>query len=999
MSKIFFKKSFILLIAMLLLVGNFFVANITKASYGEIIINEFLSDSSGNEWVELLNTTAGGITITGFKLTQLTDPQGTPAEVDLLLLPSVTIPAHGILVFDVGTNKLNNLGDSIGLYTNNPYLMHRVTYGTVAGGNYSTTIGLGTAPASGKSGAYISGAWQTDQNLTKGWFNDAVSYTCPGGVLTAPGGAPVPPTLASIDTCISTSPTFITTNIGELTDPSAATGLYFEKSISGSPVGKITFAGPLNLTDPDTVTYLKAIGEKIDAAKPSGGAKVGLNTSVASAFSGISGAVKMYGVTGTVAPNLIIRNNAGTIITSGGEYPAITLKTFDSNAHTYEFTTSHFTSFETEPATVPSNIILAVGSAAAVGGVTNVAIPVAGGTDTTGAITGWVTGTNDKIKFTVTDAGTAVSTITINSGVYTSGADYTITSASPLTIVVTTTETSKITGVRTFTVSVTATSADLTNITLTGTPSNYTFSAGTYTYNSVTVANNVSSITITPTGAGVITMSLDGGTSSTLTSGVASDLVALTAGVEKIIAVITTETGKSAKTYTIKITRTLSSAKAITAFSFSSGTGVINETAHTVAVNVPNGTDVTALVATFTTTGAGISIGGTSQVSATTANNFISVKTYTVTAADSSTQTYTVTVTILPANQIAAAPTVSVDTTKKEVVVNSSIATIITIPSSVTDATIKVNSLTTDNGTTTTATLPAITLNATTSLSTTEVKVEISTGAVVTAPTGWDGTINVPQVKANSTVTATPDSGKTATVSSVIEVGYGDVKLTFDKAVRIFIPGQAGKDVGYSRSGVFTKITNTCALDNQETGDALVAEGDCKIDIGSDLVIWTKHFTSFATYTQTTNSRGGGGGGGHSLPPITQTPALVGQVLGVSIGPILGCDSKTTGFSVVTGQSCATNTSTGGQVFGAEKFNFTLLLKNGSHGNEVMELQKFLNNNNYIVASTGFGSPGNETIYFRLKTKATVFKFQIANGIMNGYGTVGPLTRALLNKY
>ena len=39
--------------------------------------------------------------------------------------------------------------------------------------------------------------------------------------------------------------------------------------------------------------------------------------------------------------------------------------------------------------------------------------------------------------------------------------------------------------------------------------------------------------------------------------------------------------------------------------------------------------------------------------------------------------------------------------------------------------------------------------------------------------------------------------------------------------------------------------------DNQATGDALAADGDCKIDVGSDLAIWTKHFTSFATYTQT----------------------------------------------------------------------------------------------------------------------------------------------------
>jgi len=78
-----------------------------------------------------------------------------------------------------------------------------------------------------------------------------------------------------------------------------------------------------------------------------------------------------------------------------------------------------------------------------------------------------------------------------------------------------------------------------------------------------------------------------------------------------------------------------------------------------------------------------------------------------------------------------------------------------------------------------------------------------------------------------------------------------------------------------------------------------------------------------------------------------------------------------------------------GQVLGAEKFFFTLLLKLGSQGNEVMELQKFLNNAGYgILVIDGFFGP---------KTKAAVIKFQIANGLV-GDGIVGPLTRAVLNK-
>ena len=98
-----------------------------------------------------------------------------------------------------------------------------------------------------------------------------------------------------------------------------------------------------------------------------------------------------------------------------------------------------------------------------------------------------------------------------------------------------------------------------------------------------------------------------------------------------------------------------SSAKAITAFSFASpaAPGVIDENAKAVAVTVPSGTDVTALVATFTTTGANVKVGSTVQVSGTTANDFSRPVIYTVTAADGSSASYTVTVTVAPENKVA----------------------------------------------------------------------------------------------------------------------------------------------------------------------------------------------------------------------------------------------------------------------------------------------------------------------------------------------------------
>jgi len=88
--------------------------------------------------------------------------------------------------------------------------------------------------------------------------------------------------------------------------------------------------------------------------------------------------------------------------------------------------------------------------------------------------------------------------------------------------------------------------------------------------------------------------------------------------------------------------------RAITAFTVPGQTGatVINEADKTIALTVPFGTNVGALVATFTTTGASVMIAGTPQTSGVTANDFSNAVTYTVTAADASTQAYVVTVTV-----------------------------------------------------------------------------------------------------------------------------------------------------------------------------------------------------------------------------------------------------------------------------------------------------------------------------------------------------------------
>ncbi len=136
-----------------------------------------------------------------------------------------------------------------------------------------------------------------------------------------------------------------------------------------------------------------------------------------------------------------------------------------------------------------------------------------------------------------------------------------------------------------------------------------------------------------------------------------------------VVYVVTAADG-STKSYTVTVAIATSTAKEITAYAFLSAdnAGLTADvtatiTGTTIAATVPFGTDVTALVATFATTGASVAVGGTAQVSGTTANDFTNPVAYVVTAADGSTRTYTVTVTVAqsPAKDITSFAFLSVE--------------------------------------------------------------------------------------------------------------------------------------------------------------------------------------------------------------------------------------------------------------------------------------------------------------------------------------------------
>lgn len=69
-------------------------------------------------------------------------------------------------------------------------------------------------------------------------------------------------------------------------------------------------------------------------------------------------------------------------------------------------------------------------------------------------------------------------------------------------------------------------------------------------------------------------------------------------------------------------------------------------------------------------------------------------------------------------------------------------------------------------------------------------------------------------------------------------------------------------------------------------------------------------------------------------------------------------------------------------------------LSPGSTGEDVRSLQQLLNKHGFTVASSGPGSPGQETTRFGNATFAALIKFQKAKGITPAIGRYGPKTRA-----
>jgi len=140
-----------------------------------------------------------------------------------------------------------------------------------------------------------------------------------------------------------------------------------------------------------------------------------------------------------------------------------------------------------------------------------------------------------------------------------------------------------------------------------------------------------------------------------------------------------------------------------------------------------------------------------------------------------------------------------------------------------------------------------------------------------------------------------------------------------------------------------------------------------------------------------------------------ETKAVQDAQLAVKIAPIVAkieAEKKVVALALAAKQVLAqAEQAAQGQGVSAIAQTFQLTLAPGTQSADVLRLQRYLNSKGFTLASSGAGSPGNETNFFGPRTREALRRFQEANriailaplGLLNGTGIFGPATRAFIN--
>jgi Atrophied bacterial Ig domain/Right handed beta helix region len=151
----------------------------------------------------------------------------------------------------------------------------------------------------------------------------------------------------------------------------------------------------------------------------------------------------------------------------------------------------------------------------------------------------------------------------------------------------------------------------------------------------------------------------------------------------------------------------------------------------------------------------------------------------------------------------------------------------------------------------------------------------------IAGPSGWSGLFDLPQIESVSVVTADLER---QVIEDVISVGLSDEDFSFDKAVQIIFPDQGSNSVGFLKNGQTTYLMECTASELADPDVNLVADTACFSPLGENLIVYTKHFTSFFTYTISPSSGGGGGGSSYITLPVINNITAVNTPLKLEVG-------------------------------------------------------------------------------------------------------------------
>jgi lysophospholipase L1-like esterase len=468
--------------------------------------------------------------------------------------------------------------------------------------------------------------------------------------------------------------------------------------------------------------------------------------------------------------------------------------------------------------------------------------------------------------------------------------------------------------------------------------------------------------------------------------------------------------------------------KAITVFDFNglspAVVGSINETDKTIAITVPYGTVLTALVPTITHTGASVS------PASDVARDFsTSPTTYTVTAANASTQNYAVTVTVDPVDTYTVGGTISglSDTVVLQnnggdnysTSANGSFVFATALDDS-TNYTVTVltqpagQSCTVGNG------------SGTVSANVTNVSVTcVNTIHTITASAGNNGSITPSgTVSVNNgsnqvfSITANPgynisdvliDGSSVGAVSS-----YSFSNVTSAHAISVTFAGTSTGGVVLPTnwvlpimppSGGFKVIVNNGNTTTSSRNVSLVFNAGT--DIKKIAISMTGDFTDavqeeYVAFKQWDICSKFGGTIKNSTCPDGLYTVYVRfyNAYGLNSGNNLVSDTIFLKQNTISTKNLQSN-----QVNPLK--SFTKQLKQNQNNSEVKALQVFLNSDpDTKIAPSGVGSPGKETNFFGLLTKKAVIKFQEKYaddiltpwGLKKGTGVVGKTTILKINE-